>query len=159
MVSYHKSHTGYTKNSITPALILVVLPVPLPNLPKFDGAARSDPSSHIDSFTHAFTDYMHHDEVVLRLFPRTLGGEAVKWFNQLHEGSITTFQQLVDLFVQYFDIAKPFDTSLQALFSLNQGIDESNFDFMRRFRMLAYSFKTPFMGRELYDLFMNALRP
>ena len=84
-------------------------------------------------------------------------GEALKWFYQLPEGSISTFQQLVDLFVQYFDIAKPFDTGLKALFSLKQGSNESNFDFVRRFRTLAHACKTPFMGRQLYDLFMNAL--
>ena len=64
----------------------------------------------------------------------------------------------MDLFIQYFDIAKRLDTGLKALFSLKQGVDESNFDFVRRFKMLAHVCKTPFMGRQLYDLFMNALR-
>jgi len=92
MVSYHKSYTSYTKNPITPTLILIVLPIPLLDLPKFDGTTGYDPTSHIDAFSLSYIDYMHQNEIVLRLFPRTLIGEALKWFYQLPEGSISTFQ-------------------------------------------------------------------
>lgn len=42
--------------------------------------------------------------------------------------------------------------------SLKQAHEESYLDFVQRFRSLVHSYKTPFYGRPLYELFMNYLK-
>ena len=53
---------------------------------------------------------------------------------------------MVDLFIQYFDEAKPYDMGLKSLLAIKQANDESNVDFVWRFRSLVHSCKTHFMG-------------
>ena len=64
---------------------------------------------------------------------------------------------MVDLFVQYFDESKPYDTGLKSLMSLKQGHDESNIDFVQIFRILVHSCRNSLFKKKLYELFMNSL--
>jgi len=76
-----------------------ILPSPLPELPKFYRALGSDPESHIDAYAITCVKYLPYDDIMLKLFSRTLMGEALKWFYRFFEESISTFQQMLDLFI------------------------------------------------------------
>jgi len=135
------------KSPLIKLVQMAILPSPPLELPKFDGAPRSDPVSHIDAYAIACVEYLPYDNIMLKIFLRTLIGEALKWFYRLLEEYISTFQHMVDLFIQYFNEVNPYDTGLKYLLEIKQANDESNFDFIRRFRSLFHSYKTPFYGR------------
>ena len=61
--------------------VLVKIPT---DIPKFDGKIGEDPANHITTYhlwcvSNSFLD----DSIKLRLFPRTLTGNATKWFIEL----------------------------------------------------------------------------
>ena len=97
---------------------MVILPSPPPELPKFNGAPGSDPVSHIDAYVIACVEYLPYDDIMLNLFLRTFTREALKWFYRLPEESISTSQQMVNFFIQYFDEAKPYDMGLKSLLAI-----------------------------------------
>jgi len=70
----------FKNNPVFLSRILIVIPSLILKLPKFDGFIGSDLASHIDAFAISYVDFMHQDKIVLRLFPRYLVDEALKWF-------------------------------------------------------------------------------
>ena len=82
----------------------LAMPTKLPSdSPKFEGLACEDPSNHIRSFhmwcsSNSITD----DSIRLRLFQRTLTGEASKWYVDQATSSHTTFSTIAQAFLSYF---------------------------------------------------------
>lgn len=76
-------------------------------------------------------DYSSYNHILMKLFPRSLQGDALKWFYRLPAHSIFSFQQLVDEFISYFDVACLFESRMKSLLLLKQGHDEINRDFVR----------------------------
>nr|XP_043633157.1 uncharacterized protein LOC122604335 [Erigeron canadensis] len=74
---------------------------------QFDGRANSDPHKHVSKFTSLCKMFKYggnvtDDDVQLSLFPSSLTGEARAWFDELDEGTITTWNQLREEFVSRF---------------------------------------------------------
>lgn len=78
---------------------MVILPSPPPDLPKFDRAPGNDPVSHVDAYAIACIKFLPYDNIMLKLFLRNLIGEALKLFYWFPEEYVSTFQQMVDLFI------------------------------------------------------------
>ncbi|GJY62103.1 reverse transcriptase domain-containing protein [Tanacetum coccineum] len=78
---------------------------------QFDGRIRSDPHRYVADFleiTNLFQYGENQEEAVkLRTFSFSLTGEAKTWFNELNEGTITTWNEMREAFIsQYFSPAK-----------------------------------------------------
>ena len=80
------------KSPLIKPVQMAILPSPPPELPKFDGVPGSDPVSHIDAYAIACVEYLPYDDIMLKLFLRTLIREALKWFYRFPEESISSFQ-------------------------------------------------------------------
>lgn len=65
----------------------------------------------------------------------------------------------MDEFINYFDVARPFESGMKSLLSLKQGHDEMNRHFVRRFHDLLHSTKATLPEELKRDLFVNALHP
>ncbi|XP_076958661.1 uncharacterized protein LOC143634472 [Bidens hawaiensis] len=77
------------------------------NSVSFNGLSNEDPHSHVAHFLRLYATFKIQgctdDAVRLRIFPFSLRGAALEWLEALPSGSITTWDQLVDLFLlQYF---------------------------------------------------------
>lgn len=70
-------------------------------LPMFNGGDDTSVPSHIEAF-FAFAQNLNveHLDVVLRLFVQSLDGEIRKWFNSLLDASITTWEEMVNSFME-----------------------------------------------------------
>lgn len=87
------------KSPLIKTMKIIFLPSPPLELPKFNGSLGSDPVSHIDTYSITYIKYIPYDVIILKIFPRNLTEEALKWFYLLPEVSIYSFQQMVDLFI------------------------------------------------------------
>ena len=59
---------------------MAILPSPPSELPKLIGAPRNDLVSYIDAYAIVCVKYLPCDDIMLKLFLRTLIGKALKWF-------------------------------------------------------------------------------
>ncbi len=66
-------------------MILCMLPFPrdieVSKYEKYDG--NGDPHDHVRNFYTISMDFMDEDTYLMRLFPRTLGGQTMEWFTKL----------------------------------------------------------------------------
>jgi hypothetical protein len=96
------------------------IPVKIPtDIPKFDGKTGEDPANHITTYhlwciSNSFLD----DSIKLQLFPRTLTGNAAKWFIKLSSTSFFDFQSLAIAFLTHFQLPIRYETGTELLTSL-----------------------------------------
>ena len=60
------------------------------------------------------------DSIRLRLFQRTLTGEASKWYVEQATSTHTTFETLAQAFLSYFQLPLRYDTGTELLTSFKQ---------------------------------------
>ena len=71
-------------------------------LPKYDKYfGTTDPQDHLREFGALSMEFMHNQTYLMRLFPRSLGGQAMEWFSHLPPG-IKTFDEMANLFIQQY---------------------------------------------------------
>ncbi|MED6167108.1 hypothetical protein PIB30_115924, partial [Stylosanthes scabra] len=67
---------------------------------KYDGS--SDPHIHLNDFEHRMICDGAVDVVKYRAFPTTLTGLASQWFTSLSAGSISSYSEIRELFLNEF---------------------------------------------------------
>ncbi|XP_016165136.1 uncharacterized protein LOC107607729 [Arachis ipaensis] len=67
---------------------------------RYDGT--QDPQEHLTSFEARMNLEGVGDEVRCRAFPITLAGPAIRWFNELPQGSVTFFTDITRAFLAQF---------------------------------------------------------
>ena len=65
-------------------------------------AGKSDPHDHVQNNEYLMLLNGWEDEIMCQAFSLTLTRHALKWFNGLKEGSISTFDQLRSEFLTAF---------------------------------------------------------
>ena len=78
---------------------------------KFNGLSAEDPNAHLRNFLEIVDNFkvngVPEETIRLRLFSRSLDGRAREWLDSLPNNSITTWNQLVEKFLnKYFSPAK-----------------------------------------------------
>jgi hypothetical protein len=89
------------------------LPIPtkLPSdIPKFEGKTSEDPDDHVTTF-HLWcsSNSLNDNSIRLRLFQCTLMGVAAKWYIELPGGTYGNFNQMVLVFLNYFQLLVCYD--------------------------------------------------
>jgi hypothetical protein len=96
------------------------VPTNLPsNIPKFKGKIGEDPGDHITSF-HLWcsSNSLNYDSIRLILFQRTLKRVAVKWYIEILGGMYKTFNQMVLVFLNHFQLLVRYDGDIEILSAL-----------------------------------------
>ncbi|GJR78229.1 hypothetical protein Tco_0149014 [Tanacetum coccineum] len=69
---------------------------------QFDGRTKTDPHKHIHEFLKIYDMFKYRDTeneaVRLMMFPLSLTGEAKTWLNELNEGTIETWGNIIKIF-------------------------------------------------------------
>ena len=91
------------------------------DIPKFEGKNGEDPADHITTF-HLWcsSNSLIDDSIRLRLFQRTLTGNAAKWYIELAGGSFATFGDLATTFLNHFQFPVCYDAGTELLANFKQ---------------------------------------
>ncbi|XP_025692616.1 uncharacterized protein [Arachis hypogaea] len=98
---------------------------------KYDGT--KDPQEHLRAFEAKMNLEGSTDAVRCRVFPVTLAGPAIKWFNALPNGSITTFHNILRKFMAQFTTRITEAKHPISLLGVTQRQDESTREYLDRF--------------------------
>ncbi|XP_026449310.1 uncharacterized protein LOC113349551 [Papaver somniferum] len=105
----------------------------VPRLPEFD-EKTDDPDQHILYYETAMTLWQFSDELMCKMFPQSLTGGEITWFNQLLAQSIGTYHKLVDEFCAHYKYNRRDRKGCHTLFLLAIWKEESIRQFTRRFK-------------------------
>jgi hypothetical protein len=101
MQTHYSMRPGYVK-PYPPEVDMVPFPdnYRQPQFTKFNGTGS--PHEHVAHFLAACQDTAHNGALLLRQFVQTLSGPAFTWYSKLAPGSIRTWEQMQDAFLERF---------------------------------------------------------
>ncbi|XP_026377771.1 uncharacterized protein LOC113272080 [Papaver somniferum] len=105
----------------------------VPKLPEFD-EKTDDPDQHVLHYETAMTLWKFSDELMCKMFPQSLDGGAIKWFNQLPAQSINTYHELVGEFCSHYKYNRRDRKGCHTFFLLVIRKEESIRQFTRLFK-------------------------
>ncbi|PKI66911.1 hypothetical protein CRG98_012674 [Punica granatum] len=102
-----------------------------PQITLYDGKMNS--INHVRRYTASLLVREVSKQAQRLMFPRILTGDAADWLHSLQPGSIGSFKQLKELFLERFESMCQAKRSVTKLFSLEQREKESLRDWYDRF--------------------------
>lgn len=127
---------------------------------KFDKyKGTKDPKAHLQYFYTHYQEFMHNDNYLMRLFPRSLQGIALDWFMGLKKGSIKSFAQLLEDFVSHFSFNLEKDIDTLDLLKEKQWEEETFVSYLQRWKALASRMKPPLREKDMVTLFIKNSHP
>ena len=103
-----------------------------PIFSKFKG--KGNPKSHLMAFCTETVELRGKDDLLIRLFPRSLADTALDWYTSQPIGSFTSLTYLAEKFVRRFFFNTESQVSFSQLQATTQKPDESLFEFVVRWR-------------------------
>jgi hypothetical protein len=110
-------------------------------LPMFDGEPDTIlAEKHIQGFDH-FIDLfgIDHDDICMRSFSQSLKGDTKDWFKCLHPETISSWEELRDVFLKFWGRKKSLDLQLIDFYVLKKQTNETISIFSRRFSSVYYN--------------------
>jgi hypothetical protein len=111
-------------------------------LPVFDGEHDAiTTKKHIQRFDH-FIDLFEidHDDVYMRDFSQSLRGYTKEWFKHLQPKTISSWEELKNIFSKFWGKKKSLDLHLTKFYALKKKINETISTLNRRFSSIYYDF-------------------
>jgi hypothetical protein len=131
-----------------------MLPISKRWLPKFTGGNRERADFHMNEFYSYFIFHPVDDDakdVVMKLFSNTLHGNAKKWYDNLPNASITSMNQLEEVFLEEWGIqAEDISVLLKNFEHIKQTENETLFNFQNRFEGTLYQIPASHRPKEEY---------
>jgi len=90
----------------------------MPKVTTYEG--KINPSRHIRHYRKIMSLWSHHDALMCRVFPSTLGGINLKWFEKITPRSISTFRELAEQFRDRFIKSSKVVKEMDLLISLKK---------------------------------------
>ena len=109
-------------------------------IPRFSGEDHISAEKHLEAF-HNFIDNFEivHEDVVLRLFSKSLVGDVALCFKNIEVGSIGSWDELYDVFSRYWGENRSFDQYFTNFCTLKRGKEEALAIFNIRFCSVYHS--------------------
>ena len=115
----------------------------LNQLPTFHGMAGENPNQHVSQFYQICSNMKPStitlEQLLLRAFSFTLKDAANTWYYHLPANSITTWQQLKEVFLEEYFPPDQINVLKRDISSIKQKLDESFYEFYNRFQRLCRS--------------------
>jgi hypothetical protein len=108
----------------------------------FDGEPNAiTTEKHIQDFEH-FIDLFEidHDDVCMRAFSQSLKGDTKEWFKHLHLETISSWEELKNVFLKFWGKKKSLDLQLTEFYALKGKSNETISTFSRSFSNIYYNF-------------------
>ena len=117
------------------------------------GSARQ----HVIHFKILTGTIADQDALKIRLFASTLKGTAFDWYSTLPEDSIQNWTMLETRFLTHFK-GEDHPVTMAQLCSLKQGENESTYDFIHKWKAMAYKCSDVLPQASLVDICRNNMR-
>jgi hypothetical protein len=137
------------------------VPTKLPSdIPKFEGKSGEDPGDHVTTF-HLWcsSNSLIDDSIRLRLFQRTLTGNAAKWYIELPGGSFTSFADLANIFLNHFQLPVRYDAGTELLANFHQDTATHISDHIQEWRRRKRLIKAEIPPEYRLEWFLKSLQP
>jgi len=111
-------------------------------LPMFDGEPNVIKfEKHIQDFKH-FIDFFEidHDDVCIRVLSQSLKGDTKDWFKHFKLETISSWEELKNVFLKFWGKKKYLDLHLAEFYALKRKRNETISTFSRRFSSIYYNF-------------------
>jgi hypothetical protein len=100
----------------------------------FKGDDHITAEKHMEYFEDFIDNFkIMHEDIILRLFSKSLVGDASLWFRNLKACSICSWTDFHRVFLRYWGENKSVDQYLIELYNMRRGKDEALSPFNRRF--------------------------
>ncbi|GLJ23128.1 hypothetical protein SUGI_0436420 [Cryptomeria japonica] len=147
----------YTMRDICPYPFDKSIPMPpFPThfvMPKFDKyRGKGDPKAHIRQFFTTCIEVAAEETYLMRLFPQSLGDQAMEWFSQLPP-DIKSWGDLAEAFIQHFSYNIETDISVTTFCNTKQKEGESFASFLQRWRNLASRCSCKIPQKQMVEMF------
>jgi hypothetical protein len=123
-------------------------------LPRFTGSDGERVDFHMSNFYSYFGLHPVDDDaedVVMKIFPTTLHGNAKKWYDNLPDASITSMNQLEEVFLKEWGISLgDISVLLKRFEHIKQTENETLFNFQSRFEGTLYQIPASHRPEEEY---------
>nr|XP_023913783.1 uncharacterized protein LOC112025354 [Quercus suber] len=86
---------------------------------------KIDPVEHASHNIHMMSLHSHNDALMCKVFPSSLGPNALKWFNGLRKCSVHTFTKLIQEFGVWFVTCSQVPQPVDALPSMKMKVGET----------------------------------
>lgn len=77
---------------------------------------KTNPMEHVGHFNQRMTIHSQNKALICKMYPSSLGPTAMRWFNDLEEGSIRMFEELTRAFrarfITCYRVPPPIDSLL-----------------------------------------------
>uniref|UniRef100_A0A2N9H645 Uncharacterized protein n=1 Tax=Fagus sylvatica TaxID=28930 RepID=A0A2N9H645_FAGSY len=94
---------------------------------------RTDPVAHIGHYHQRMALSLRNDALMCKLFPSSLGEVALRWFNQIGRGTISSWDQMAEAFVGRFITNSRKPKGMDALMTMKIGPNESIKNYAARY--------------------------
>lgn len=137
-----------------------MLPFPrdieVPKYDKYNG--NGDPHNHVKHFYAIIMYFMHEDIYPMRLFPRSLRGQAMEWFTKLTP-PLKMFDELAQWFIQKNSYNIQHLVTMLDFCSIKQKQGEPFVRYLQRWRSLHSRYPQQVLETEKIDIFVNTFVP
>ena len=86
---------------------------------------RTDPVEHVNHFNQRMVVHSKSEPLMCKVFPLSLGHEAIRWFDGLRAGSIDSLKELTQVFGSRFITCSRVPRPLASLLSLSMREEET----------------------------------
>jgi hypothetical protein len=121
----------------------------------FDGETNViSAEKHIQGFEH-FIDLfeINHDDVCMRAFSQSLKGNTKDWFRHLQPDTISSWEELKNVFLKFWGKKKSLELQLAEFYALKWKSNEAISIFSRRFSSIYYKLPEEIQPTEAAAMF------
>lgn len=130
--------------------------IEVPRFEKYGG--KGDPSNHVTAYIALCSDFILEDKLLAKLFPRYLKDTALEWFSLLPNNWIHSFKDLVEAFINYFQVKMTPKMTLANLMRCKQKEEEKITDFISCYQSLYSQIDVKVPDPHLQNIFIGNLQ-
>ncbi|XP_058092537.1 uncharacterized protein LOC131238984 [Magnolia sinica] len=129
----------------------------VPKFNKYNGTGC--PMDHLRAFCGELNTLVGNNGALIRLFQKSLKGDALDWYTSLDYHRIKTWEQLFQAFIDRFVYNLNVALKRADLAALRQMNDESLSTYVERWRAMAAKMKTPIDDEEQIYMIIHSANP
>ncbi|XP_027168644.1 uncharacterized protein LOC113768468 [Coffea eugenioides] len=128
-----------------------------PKFSKYDGTGN--PKTHLKMFANKLGKSVDDENLPMRLFPKSLEGDALDWYSNLKSREVKTWLDLSTAFVKQYEFNCELAPTRTTLEGTKRKPSEDHKTYAKRWRKLAAKVEPPMIEEEIVRTFIKAHDP